>query len=106
MLLKYVLMRRREENDRSAVALVTGNVKYKRRTLSISLNMPLTKLLSFSASAMVLAFVTFLTLTEVPAKAVLIAPASIDNCTFKRETSIFPLKRQRIFHIWPYHWQH
>ena len=28
MLLRYVLIRQREEKDRSAVALVTGNVKY------------------------------------------------------------------------------
>ena len=70
VLRKYVLMRRREENDCSAVSLVTGNVKYKRWSLSTSLNMPLTKLLSINASAMVLAFVTFFTFTEVHAKAV------------------------------------
>ena len=54
-------MRQREENVHSAVALVPGGVKYKQRSLSTSLSIPLTKLLSFSTSAMVLASVTFFT---------------------------------------------
>ncbi len=39
--LKKVLMLRSEVNDLSAVALVTGNVRYTRSSLSTSLSMPL-----------------------------------------------------------------
>lgn len=66
-------------------ALVTANVKYAWTSLSTSLSMPLTILLWFSASAMVLTFVTVLT---DPLNAVFMVSESKAICIFNRSISM------------------
>ena len=90
-LLKSFLMRRREENDASAVALVTRNVRYALSSLSTSLSMLLVVFSWLSASAIVLTFVTFTLMAE-PAKAVLMASGNISSWILKRARPIFPQK--------------
>ena len=59
--LKNVFILRSAEKDLSAVAELTGNVKYILKILSISVNIPLYISLCCIASAMVLTLVTSLT---------------------------------------------
>ena len=91
-LLKNFLIRRREENDLSAVALVTGNVRYTRRSLSTSENIRLTISFPLNASAIVLTFVTFFNWIAEPENTVRRTSGNIISWVFKRGRSIFPLK--------------
>ena len=81
VLLRYVLILRRLENERSAVAVVTGKVKYSFKSLSTSWSMPLYISRLFIAVAMVLTLVTSL-MPEVLSKAVLNISGIMESCIY------------------------
>ncbi len=76
------------ENDLSAVALVTGNVKYPRRACSPFFNISFW----FKVLVIVLTFVTLCTWTTVSEKTVWMASGSIWSWTLKRGKSILLLR--------------
>ena len=84
VLLKYVFMRQREEKERSAVGVVTANVRYSLKSLSTSWSMTLYVSLSFIVLTIVRTLVTFFIVLK---ELVLIMSGSIDSCIFSLSRS-------------------